>query len=130
VLGMFDPEDAERIEKSPDGLERIRNWLWAAWPISLRLTGWRNDSEQFMKFSLPIPQVEAPTLILNGTADKEAAYKDAETLAAAIPGARLYTVEGANHAMLITHKDELNAVINEFLRDVLPEDAAAAPPGI
>jgi len=119
VLGLFDPEDAERIEHSPDGLERIHDWLWAAWPISLRLTGWRNDSEQFMQLSLPIREVEAPTLILNGTADREAIYENAERLAAEIPGARLYTIEGASHAMLITHKDELNAVINEFLRDVL-----------
>lgn len=130
VLGMFDPEDAERIENSPDGLERVRNWLWAAWPISARLTGWRNDSEQFMRFSLPIRQVQAPTLILNGTADEAAAYEDAEKLAAEIPGAQLYTVEGANHAMLITHKDELNAVINEFLRDMLAGNAPADPTGL
>lgn len=130
VVGMFDPADAERIETSPDGLERIHNWLWAAWPISLRLAGWRNDSEQFMRLALPIRKVTAPTLILSGTADEEAPYEDAERLAAAIPGSRLYTVEGANHAMLLTHKDELNAVINEFLRHVLPEDAVTAPAGL
>jgi pimeloyl-ACP methyl ester carboxylesterase len=125
VLGMFDSEDAERIKNSPDGLERVHDWLWAAWPISSRLTGWRNDSEQFMKLSLPIHQVKAPTLILNGTADQAAKYENAERLAADIPGARLYTVEGANHAMLLTHKDELNAVINEFLRDVVSGNAQA-----
>jgi pimeloyl-ACP methyl ester carboxylesterase len=119
VPAIFDPEDAERIENSPDGLQRVNDWLWAAWPISARLSGWRNDSEQFMKLSLPIRQVEAPTLMLSGTADLDAPHADAEKLVTEIPGARLYTIEGANHAMLITHKDELNAVINEFLRDVL-----------
>jgi pimeloyl-ACP methyl ester carboxylesterase len=130
VLGLFDEEDAERIESSPDGIERVHNWLWATWPVSSRLTGWRNDSEQFMKFSLPVRQIKAPTLILNGTADEAASYENAERLAAEIPGARLYTVEGANHAMLITHKDELDAAIDEFLRDALPGNAPADPPGL
>jgi pimeloyl-ACP methyl ester carboxylesterase len=130
MLGLFDPEDAERIERSRDGLERVHNWLWATWPVASRLTGWRNDSEQFMKFSLPVRQVEAPTLILNGTTDEAAIYEDAEKLATEIPGARLYSVEGANHAMLITHKDELNDVINEFLRDALSGNPPGDPSGL
>jgi pimeloyl-ACP methyl ester carboxylesterase len=129
ILGMFDPEDAARIENSPGGVERVHDWLWAAWPISRRLTGWRNDSEQFMTMSLPIGQVEAPTLVLNGTEDEAAIYANAARLAAEIPGARLYTVEGANHAMLLTHKDELNDAINEFLREVLPAETPAEPGG-
>ena len=116
---IFAPEDAERIRNSADGLQRVHDWLWSVWPMSSRLAGWRNDSEQFMRLSLPISQVTAPTLILNGTADEEVPYESAQRLAAEISGARLHTVEGANHALPITHKDELNAVINNFLDEVL-----------
>lgn len=118
ALGMLPGEDAERIITSADGLERVRNWLWAIWPVSQRLAGWRNDSEQFMQLSLPVQQITAPTLILNGTEDEAVSYASAVELTALIPGARLYTVEGANHAMLLSHKDALNAEINAFLAEL------------
>jgi pimeloyl-ACP methyl ester carboxylesterase len=118
LLGMFPGNDARRIRDSPDGLERIRQWLWAAWPISSKLEGWRNDSEQFMQLALPIDTIQAPTLILHGTDDQSAPYAAAKRLALRIPGARLYTVEGANHAMILSHKDELYGEIVGFLNSV------------
>lgn len=115
ALGMLPQDDAESIITSPDGLERVQKWLWGIWPVSQRLAGWLNDSEQFMTMSLPVQQITAPTLILNGTADEAVSYESAAKLAALIPGARLYTVEGGNHAMLLYHKETLNDEINAFL---------------
>lgn len=119
VLGMLPEGDAARIAASPDGLDRIRRWLWTIWPVSRRLQGWRNDSEQFMNLDLPVERITAPTLILNGTADEAVSHESASRLATRIPGARLYAVEGGSHVMLLSHKEELANEIQTFLADVL-----------
>jgi pimeloyl-ACP methyl ester carboxylesterase len=118
LLGMFPENEARKILGSPDGLARTREWLWAAWPISSKLQGWRNDSEQFMQLALPIDTIQAPTLILHGTDDQSAPYAAAERLALRIPGARLHTVKGGNHAMILSHKDGLYGEILGFLHSV------------
>ena len=115
LLEMFPERDAQEILGSPDGLARIREWLWAAWPVSSKMEGWRNDSEQFMHLNLPIDKVQVPTLILHGTDDQSAPYDAAKRLASRIPDARLHTVEGGNHAMILSHKDELHGEIRGFL---------------
>ncbi|MDT8397719.1 MAG: alpha/beta hydrolase [Pseudomonadales bacterium] len=119
ALGMLPHDEAENIIGSSSGLERVQTWLWSIWPVSQRLAGWRNDSEHFMTMSLPAGQITAPALILNGTADEAVDYESAKELSELIPGARLYTVEGGNHAMLLSRKDELNEVITTFLVDAL-----------
>jgi pimeloyl-ACP methyl ester carboxylesterase len=118
LLGMFPESDAHKILNSPDGLARIREWLWAAWPISRKLKGWRNDSEQFMQLALPIGTIKAPTLILHGTDDQSAPYAAAGRMALRIPGARFHTIKGGNHAMILSHRDELQGEIVRFLNSV------------
>lgn len=121
AAGIFPEEDQQRIRNSPDGRERANAWLWATWPAAARVVGWRNDSQQFMQLALRPEHIQAPTLVLHGTADEAASYASAVRLSETIPNAHLHTVYGASHAMLITHKDELNELIAEFLREVLAE---------
>lgn len=119
ALGMLPEIDAERIVGSPDGLDRVQRWLWTIWPVSRRLAGWQNDSTQFMSLDLPIHRITAPTLILNGTVDEAVSHESASRLASLIPGARLYTVEGGSHAMLLSHKEILSNEIRTFLAQSL-----------
>jgi pimeloyl-ACP methyl ester carboxylesterase len=84
------------------------------------VAGWENDSAQFMRLALPLEKVTAPALILQGTADIQVSYDRAKEMAARLPKGRFYTVAGATHAMPLTHRDELQAVIRAFLAE-LPE---------
>jgi len=64
-----------------------------------------------------LPRVQTPTLALHGTADKIVPYSHAEKLAAAIPGARLVTFEGAGHLLHGRHAVKVNHLIRDFVLD-------------
>src|SRR5690606_26765956 len=119
LLNMFQlPEaDVARVLESPDGLDRTKAMVWAGWPAAARVAGWENDSSQFMRLELPLEQVTVPSLILQGTEDIQVSYDRAREMAARMPNVRFHTVEGGTHAMPLTHKDALQAVIVEFLAE-------------
>ena len=60
-------------------------------------------------------EITAPTLILGGTADNVVDHRNAEVLAARIPGARVELLEGAGHLFFWEQPDESVRIINEFL---------------
>jgi pimeloyl-ACP methyl ester carboxylesterase/UDP:flavonoid glycosyltransferase YjiC (YdhE family) len=62
-----------------------------------------------------LPRVQVPTLVLHGTADKIVPYTHAEKLAAAIPGARLVTFEGAGHVLHGRHPVKVNHLVRDFV---------------
>jgi pimeloyl-ACP methyl ester carboxylesterase/predicted glycosyltransferase len=64
-----------------------------------------------------LPRVQVPTLALHGTIDKIVPYSHAEKLAAAIPGARLVTFEGAGHILHGRHAVKVNHFIRDFVLD-------------
>jgi predicted glycosyltransferase/predicted alpha/beta hydrolase family esterase len=64
-----------------------------------------------------LPRVQTPTLALHGTADKIVPYSHAEKLAAAVPGARLVTFEGAGHVLHGRHAVKVNHLIRDFVLD-------------
>ncbi len=64
-----------------------------------------------------LAKVRTPTLALHGTLDKIVPYTHAEKLAAAIPGARLVTFEGAGHMLHGRHAVKVNHLIRDFVLD-------------
>ena len=64
-----------------------------------------------------LAKVRTPTLALHGTLDKIVPYTHAEKLAAAIPGARLVTFEGAGHMLHGRHAVKVNHLIRDFALD-------------
>ena len=124
MLNMFQLPDADvaRVLESPNGLDRTKAMVWAGWPAAARVAGWENDSAQFMRLSLPFEQVTVPALILQGTEDIQVSYDRAREMAARLPNARFHTVAGATHAMPLTHREELQAVIGTFLAEVLDRE--------
>jgi pimeloyl-ACP methyl ester carboxylesterase len=56
-------------------------------------------------------QISVPTTIMHGTKDSFAPYHLAVELSKTIPNARLVTLEGANHIMIVNNKKEIIAQI-------------------
>ena len=113
-----DESNQRRILDSPARLNEFERVVWSIWPMSRRLEGYRNDLAQINELSLPAGKVSSPTLIVHGTADALVPFEQSEILANQIAGARLHSVENADHVMPITHRDELDSVIGDFLLSV------------
>jgi pimeloyl-ACP methyl ester carboxylesterase len=62
-------------------------------------------------------EISCPALILHGTADAAIAMERAEAVRAGLAGpAALVEVEGGSHASNLSHPDQVNGAILEFLR--------------
>jgi pimeloyl-ACP methyl ester carboxylesterase/predicted glycosyltransferase len=77
---------------------------------------WLNDPETALRLCA---QVRCPTLVLQGSADAIVGPARGAAVAAAIPGARLVTLEGSGHAPHLRDPVATNLVIRDF----------ACPPG-
>ena len=110
-----DKDNQRRILDNPSRLADFERVVWSIWPMSRRLEGYRNDLKQINELSLPTAQISSPTLIVHGTADALVPFAQSEKLAKQIATARLHAVERADHMMPLTHRDELNLVIGDFL---------------
>lgn len=65
-----------------------------------------------------LPQLQVPTLVLTGDADRLVPPECSERLAALIPGARLVKIPGGSHAFNLEMPEEFNRVVLEFLASV------------
>lgn len=77
--------------------------------------GWQAQAAAGMSFQGVDAEITAPTLILSGTADNVVDYRNADVLAAQIPGARVELFEGSGHLFFWERPDESVTIINEFL---------------
>jgi len=78
--------------------------------------GWQAQAAAGMGFQGVEAEIAAPTLILGGTADNVVDYRNAEVLAARIPGARVELFEDAGHLFFWEEPDESVRIITEFLQ--------------
>ena len=93
-----------------------RDWLvelMADQEPALMLTAWK----EAMAFdSRPrLAQIECPTLIIAAERDEAVPMHHAAMLHEGIAGSRLVVVDGANHALIWTHPDELVRYTEAFL---------------
>ena len=65
-----------------------------------------------------VGQIAAPTLVIGGTADQMTPLKYATYLAEKIPGARLATIEGAGHMVMLEQPELVARHVREFLATV------------
>ena len=65
-----------------------------------------------------VGDIKAPTLVIHGTEDNAVPYANGQQLAAAIPGAKLVTLEGSGHGYTTDATDEANQAVLEFLAQV------------
>jgi 3-oxoadipate enol-lactonase len=62
-----------------------------------------------------LAEIKCPTLIVAGSNDQGVPIHHAKMLHAGIAGSQLVIVDGADHALIWTHSDELVRVTDEFL---------------
>lgn len=109
------PADFERLRASPRRYASLRALLGA--PLSSqRAAGAANDIR--LAAALPVAgleRIQAPTLIVHGSADALAPLAGATFLAQRIPGARLLVAQGGGHMALLTHEAELVPELVRFL---------------
>ena len=65
----------------------------------------------------PVEQIEAPTLVLHGDADRIVPYENGVELARRIPGSRFETFPGSGHLLFIEEAPRLNPMVSSFLSD-------------
>ena len=62
-------------------------------------------------------EIQAPALVIHGTADPSIPLTKAEALCAGLPGCdRMVVIEGAGHAANLSHPETVNAALGEWLR--------------
>ena len=77
--------------------------------------GWQAQAAAGMGFQGVEGEIAAPTLILAGTADNVVDYRNAEVLAARIPGSRVELLEGCGHLFFWEQPDACVRILNDFL---------------
>jgi pimeloyl-ACP methyl ester carboxylesterase len=66
-----------------------------------------------------VGEITCPAIVFHGTADQSIELENGEQLCAALPGcAGIVRVEGGPHASNLTHPDQVNAPLIEFLRSL------------
>ena len=61
-----------------------------------------------------LPTIAVPTLLIWGDADKRSPLRVGQTMAEAIPGARIATIAGAGHLSNLERPSEFNALVRDF----------------
>lgn len=65
-----------------------------------------------------IAAIDLPTLVITGSADLIAPPAESRRIAQRIPGARLETLRGGGHMLMLERADEINALLAEFALEV------------
>jgi pimeloyl-ACP methyl ester carboxylesterase len=73
---------------------------------------WTNDRESALRLC---GQVSCPTIVIQGSADSVVGPARGAAVAAAIPGARLITLEGCGHAPHLRHPVRVNLLLRDFV---------------
>lgn len=123
VLKPIMPSEENRrlIRENPEKIQQMYQALWAFWPVSQRQEGQENDWKQFGKLNPDVAGYEklaVPTLIIHGDSDLNVSVKQSIALARQIPDAHLEIIEGADHFMLISHSEQIKAMIKAFLGEL------------
>jgi 3-oxoadipate enol-lactonase len=63
----------------------------------------------------PVEEIEAPTLVVHGDADRVVAYENGVELARRLPEARFERFEGGGHLLFIEDAPRFNAMVTSFL---------------
>jgi pimeloyl-ACP methyl ester carboxylesterase len=65
-----------------------------------------------------LTEIEVPTLVVHGADDQILPQSEAESMAAAIPGAKLEILPGAGHLLNLEQPERFNRAVREFLSGI------------
>lgn len=74
--------------------------------------------ERFLARGLPPGEIEPPTFVVHGTADRVVPYGNADVVAARIPHARVLTMQGCGHLCWLERPDEVNRLLLDVVSTV------------
>jgi pimeloyl-ACP methyl ester carboxylesterase len=100
----------------PEVIDRIVEWRLETDP-SDRAYEWQAAAAVGFDASDRIAEIDLPTLILHGTADRVVPFENAELLASEIPDSRLEPIEGGSHLCFVERSDTVNEHLQRFLDD-------------
>lgn len=109
----------------PTQVALARGLMQSIGAFDRRAEGVRNDLLQRDDPAIdhwPLEQIHVPTLLIHGTADENSDYAGSVDVAGRIPGARLVTLEGADHFAVITRGEEVRGSVDEFVHSVCEHD--------
>jgi non-heme chloroperoxidase len=93
--------------------------LRANWQIAANISAYASvwaPAAWFTDFRTDVDNIDVPTLIMHGTADRNVPIDlTSRQLAKMLPSATYIEIEGAPHAMLWTHAEEINKALLDFL---------------
>ena len=101
------------------------------WPILLQQPAHAFDGQIEALIGAPdcessrLAGVRAPTLVVCGARDSLTTPADATEVAALVPGARLVTIKGAGHGLMIEAAPDFNSAVLDFLASLDHHSAAA-----
>ncbi|MFL5961967.1 MAG: alpha/beta fold hydrolase [Gaiellaceae bacterium] len=78
--------------------------------------GWQAQAAAGLTFEGVDGAIDAPTLVLTGTEDNVVDPRNADVVAARIPGARVERLSGAGHLFFWEQPDAFVRIVSEFLR--------------
>jgi pimeloyl-ACP methyl ester carboxylesterase len=109
-------EEELQLVREPDTLKNLLRLIDTTAPMSVRHVGLMIDGKYLMTLpAYPLASIRVPTLVLHGTSDKIIPFASGERTAAAIPGARLVTINHGSHFACLLGQRELTDKVHEFL---------------
>ena len=79
---------------------------------------WRAQYEACLDWtsrSTPVEQIEAPTLVVHGDADRVVPFENGLEVARRIPGSRFERLDGGGHLLFLESPERFNPLVAEFL---------------
>ncbi|PSQ06629.1 3-oxoadipate enol-lactone hydrolase [Halobacteriales archaeon QS_4_69_31] len=103
--------------ENTDIVDRIVEWRLETDPTEAAYE-WQSAAAKTFDASDRLAEIDVPTLVMHGTADRVLPVENAHLLAEGVPGADLVTVEGGSHLFFIEDADAVTDHLREFLDDV------------
>lgn len=107
--------NTEFINKHPEMLRQLSQRNEIKYPTSPQIYMRQRQAGNAHDTYDRLPEIKAPTLVVNGEVDRVVPVENARILASRIPNAELVILKNAGH-MMIEAGDELNRTVLDFLR--------------
>jgi pimeloyl-ACP methyl ester carboxylesterase len=104
-------------EENPQQIDRIVEWRLQT-DASDRARLWQAQAVDAFDVSDRCDEIEVPTLVLHGTADRVVPFENGEMLSDRLPNAKLIPIDGGPHLFFIEQADPVTEHLMEFLDDV------------
>lgn len=104
-------------ESNPETIDRIVEWRLDTDPSDAAYE-WQSAAAVAFDSSDRLGEIDLPTLLMHGTADRVLPVENAHLLADGIEGADLVTVEGGSHLFFVERDELVTDRLRGFLADV------------